>query len=158
MKRFVMFAALCSAAAMPAFANPAAKQEKKAAVKHAPGHGTNLAPDISVDELKVLVEKNMKEKTTKHAFIVDANGDSSYKESHIPGAVHYKEGTLAEVLKKHNVPKDQPVVAYCGNPMCTAWEAAAKEAKAAGYTDVKHLSAGIKGWREAPNAPLEKKS
>jgi rhodanese-related sulfurtransferase len=33
--------------------------------------------------------------------------------------------------------------------MCTAWEDAAKKVKELGYTNVKHLKVGIKGWKEA---------
>ena len=31
----------------------------------------------------------------------------------------------------------------------SAWEAAAKEAKALGYTNFKHFKGGIKGWKDA---------
>ena len=50
--------------------------------------------------------------------------------------------------------KNALVVAYCGGPTCNAYAAAAKAAKELGYTNVKHLSAGISGWKAA-NAPLE---
>jgi rhodanese-related sulfurtransferase len=45
--------------------------------------------------------------------------------------------------------KNALVVAYCGGPSCNAYTAAAKKAKALGYTNVKHLSAGISGWKAA---------
>jgi rhodanese-related sulfurtransferase len=41
------------------------------------------------------------------------------------------------------------VVAYCGSPACSAYKAAANKAKELGYTNVKHLSAGISGWKKA---------
>jgi rhodanese-related sulfurtransferase len=49
------------------------------------------------------------------------------------------------------LPKDKNalIVAYCGNPKCTAYQAAAKAAKKLGYKNIKHLSAGISGWKEA---------
>ncbi len=46
------------------------------------------------------------------------------------------------------------VVAYCGGPTCNAYAAAAKAAQALGYTNVKHLTAGISGWKAA-KAPIE---
>ena len=45
--------------------------------------------------------------------------------------------------------KDALIVAYCGGPQCMAYKAAAKKAVALGYTNVKHLSAGISGWKDA---------
>ena len=50
--------------------------------------------------------------------------------------------------------KSALVVAYCGGPTCGAYAAAAKAAQELGYTNIKHLSAGISGWKAA-NAPLE---
>jgi len=41
------------------------------------------------------------------------------------------------------------IVAYCGNPKCMAYQGAAKAAKKLGYTNIKHLSAGIAGWKSA---------
>jgi rhodanese-related sulfurtransferase len=41
------------------------------------------------------------------------------------------------------------IVAYCGNPSCPAYRAAAEAAKKLGYKNIKHLSAGIMGWRDA---------
>ena len=45
--------------------------------------------------------------------------------------------------------KNSPIVAYCGNPRCQAYQAAAKAASKLGYKNVKHMSAGIAGWKEA---------
>jgi rhodanese-related sulfurtransferase len=49
------------------------------------------------------------------------------------------------------LPKDKGalVVAYCGGPSCGAYKAAAVKAKELGYTNVKHLAAGISGWKKA---------
>ena len=98
-------------------------------------------PDISIKDLKSAIEK-------KQAFVIDANGTDSYKEGHIPTAVDFESNAdkLAKVLPKD---KDTLIVAYCGGPQCNAYQAAAKQAKALGYTNVKHLSAGISGWKGA---------
>ena len=57
------------------------------------------------------------------------------------------------------LPKDKNalIVAYCGGPKCMAYKQAAKKAEALGYKNVKHLSAGIAGWKEA-GEKTEKKS
>ncbi|MFZ2643029.1 MAG: rhodanese-like domain-containing protein, partial [Verrucomicrobiia bacterium] len=69
-------------------------------------------------------------------------------EGHIPGAINFSstKGKLAKLLPKD---KSALVVAYCGGPSCGAYAAAASAAKSLGYTNVKHLSAGISGWMKA---------
>lgn len=84
------------------------------------------------------------------AIIVDANGAGvREKFGVIPGAVklaNYREYEPSAVLPKD---KAQQVVFYCGNTKCTAAPKAAAKAKAAGYTNVSHMTVGIKGWVEA---------
>jgi rhodanese-related sulfurtransferase len=100
-------------------------------------------PDISIDELKSAVE-------AKKVTVLDVNGSASYKAGHIPGAIDFR-AQKAELAKLLPSDKNALVVAYCGGPTCGAYAAAAKEL---GYTNVKHLSAGISGWKAA-KAPLE---
>ena len=97
--------------------------------------------DISIKDLKKAIEE-------KKVTVIDVNGTESYKEGHIPTAIDFeaKKDSLKEVLPKE---KDALVVAYCGGPQCGAYKQAAKAAMALGYTNVKHLSAGISGWKQA---------
>ena len=98
-------------------------------------------PDISIAEVKAAAE-------SKKATIIDVNGTSSWKDGHIPGAVDFqsKKADFAKVLPSD---KGALVIAYCGGPSCGAYAAAAKAAKELGYTNVKHMSAGISGWMQA---------
>ncbi len=102
--------------------------------------------DISVDELKPLV-------AAKGAVLLDANGSESFAEGHIPGAIDFRANTekLATLLPAD---KSALIVAYCGGPSCGAWEKAAKAAAALGYTNIRHFSAGISGWKAA-SGPTE---
>ena len=98
-------------------------------------------PDISVKEVNKLAE-------SKSAVIIDVNGDESFKAGHVPGALDYasiKDNLAASLPKK----KDALIVAYCGNPKCGAYLRAAKEAQKLGYTNIKHMTAGISGWKAA---------
>lgn len=104
-------------------------------------------PDISVAELQSAIKE-------KKVTVLDVNGSDSFKAGHIPGAIDFR-ATKAEIAKNLPADKGALVVAYCGGPTCNAYAAAAKAAKELGYTNVKHLSAGISGWKEA-GAPLEK--
>ncbi len=97
--------------------------------------------DITIPELKKAIAE-------KSVTVIDVNGSGSYKEGHIPTAVHYEKGG-ANLEKALPSDKGALVVAYCGGPKCGAYMAAAKKAKELGYTNVKHLSAGISGWKEA---------
>lgn len=104
-------------------------------------------PDISIAELKKAI-------ADKKVTVIDVNGSESFKSGHVPTAVDFTavKGDLAAVLPKD---KDALVVAYCGSPTCSAYTAAANAAKKLGYTNVKHLSAGISGWLQAKE-PTEK--
>ena len=98
-------------------------------------------PDITIKVLK-------SEMAAKKVTLLDANGTESWEKGHIPGAINFEtsESNLASVLPKD---KNALVVAYCGNPKCKAYQGAAKAAEKLGYKNVKHLSAGIAGWKEA---------
>ena len=98
-------------------------------------------PDISIKDLKVAIAE-------KKVTVIDVNGTDSFKAGHIPGALNYDAAgaKLAELLPKD---KDALIVAYCGGPQCQAYTAAAKAAKQLGYKNIKHLSAGISGWKAA---------
>ena len=106
-------------------------------------------PDISINELKNLIE-------SKKVVLIDVNGSKSYQKGHIPGAIDFEanEEKLAKVLPQD---KNALIVAYCGGPKCMAYKQAAQKAEALGYKNVKHLSAGIAGWKEA-GEKVEKKS
>lgn len=111
--------------------------------KHAAG-GTekaSVAPDISLADLKQAM-------ADKAVVLLDCNGSKSYANGHIPGAVDF-EGAAADLAKGLPVDKAALVVAYCGGPKCMAYKAGADAATKLGYTNVKHFSGGIAGWKEA---------
>jgi rhodanese-related sulfurtransferase len=98
-------------------------------------------PDITIPELKQDIQ-------AKNVVILDVNGSDSWQSGHIPGAIDFiaNQDKLASLLPKD---KNALVVAYCGNPRCQAYLQAATAAKQLGYTNVKHLTAGIMGWKDA---------
>ena len=101
----------------------------------------NPFPEISVTDVNSLVG-------SKSAVIIDVNGTDSYNAGHVPGALNYAaiEDHLAASLPKD---KNATIVAYCANPKCGAYTRAATAAQKLGYTNVKHMTAGIAGWKEA---------
>ena len=104
-------------------------------------------PDITIPELK-------SDLAARTVTVIDANGSASWQKGHIPGAIDFEAsgGALATLLPQD---KGALIVAYCGGPQCHAYEAAASAAEKLGYTNVKHLSAGITGWIKA-GEPAEK--
>jgi len=96
-------------------------------------------PLISKDNLKAKVD-------AKAAFVIDVNSAESYKDAHVPTAIHFADhkADLAQLLPAK---KDALVVAYCGGPKCEAWKEAAKKACEMGYTNVQHFKEGISGWK-----------
>jgi len=98
-------------------------------------------PDISIADLKQAI-------ADKKVTVIDVNGSASYANGHVPGAIDFQasKDNLASQLPAD---KGTLVVAYCGGPKCSAYKAAANAADKLGYTNVKHLSAGISGWKDA---------
>jgi rhodanese-related sulfurtransferase len=103
--------------------------------------------DVSIKEVKELT-------AAKKAVLLDVNGTESYQKGHVPGALDFAaiKDQLAASLPAD---KSTVIIAYCGSPKCKAYREAAEAAAKLGYTNVKHMSAGIKGWKEA-GEPVEK--
>lgn len=97
--------------------------------------------DISVKEVKALTK-------SKKAVIIDVNGTESYQKGHVPGALDYA-AIKDNLAAKLPADKDTLVVAYCGGPKCMAYQSAANAAAKLGYKNIKHMSAGISGWKAA---------
>jgi rhodanese-related sulfurtransferase len=106
--------------------------------------GTAKYADISREELKAAIAAG---KVT----LIDVNGTDSYKEGHIPGAIDF-EASEAKLAAALPADKSSLIVAYCGSPKCTAYKQGAAAAAKLGYTDVKHFSDGISGWKKAGEA------
>ena len=104
-------------------------------------------PDISHDELKAAIAAGK-------VALIDANGTDSYKEGHIPGAIDL-EASQAKLASLLPADKSALVVAYCGNPRCNAYKEGVAAAEKLGYTNVKHYSQGIAGWKKS-GEPVEK--
>jgi len=98
-------------------------------------------PDISLADLKQAV-------ADKTVVLLDCNGTKCYACGHIPGAIDF-ETAKADIAKVLPADKSALVVAYCGGPKCMAYKAGSEAATKLGYTNVKHFSGGISGWKDA---------
>ncbi|MGJ8697202.1 MAG: rhodanese-like domain-containing protein [Verrucomicrobiaceae bacterium] len=99
-------------------------------------------PDISIKDLKKAIQE-------KNVIVLDVNGTKSYTNGHVPTAIDFAaQGKKLETILEGK-DKDTLVVAYCGGPSCGAYKKGAAQAKALGFKNIKHLSAGISGWLQA---------
>ena len=104
-------------------------------------------PDISIKELQKAIDAGK-------VAVIDVNGAKSFARGHIP-AIDFSANakSLAKVLPKD---KGTLVVSYCGGPGCRAYKRLDDAAAKLGYKNIKHLSAGISGWKKS-GAKLAKK-
>jgi rhodanese-related sulfurtransferase len=111
-----------------------------AALVSASVHAGEFA-DISLSDVKAAAD-------AKSAVIIDANSSDSYKAGHVPGALSW--GNIKDNLAA-SLPADKSttIIAYCGNPKCGAYLQAAQAAQKLGYSNIKHMPAGIAGWNDA---------
>ena len=79
------------------------------------------------------------------AAVLDVREAWEYQSGHIAGAVNVPVGSLAANLER--VPRDRPVVAYCG--MGERSTSAASILEGAGFEDVSNLAGGMITWRQA---------
>lgn len=102
--------------------------------------GERFAP-IAHGDLKAAIAEHK-------VVLLDANGSDSYRQGHIPGAIDFSAdaGKLASLLPAD---KSTLIVAYCANEACGAYAFAAEAARKLGYTNVKHYSPGIAGWKQS---------
>ena len=98
-------------------------------------------PDISIKELQKAIKVGK-------VGVIDVNGAKSFERGHIPSAIEFSssKNNLAKLLPKD---KNALIVSYCGGPGCRAYKRGADAAAKLGYKNIKHLSAGISGWKKA---------
>ena len=79
----------------------------------------------------------------KSCVFVDIRDPGSYRQAHIPGAIHLHDGNVQEFLQ--HTAKSQAMVVYCyhGNSSLGATAFLIEN----GFTDVASMSGGFEAWR-----------
>jgi rhodanese-related sulfurtransferase len=95
---------------------------------------------LSLDEVARLIASGT-------AVVFDVNGRDRYAKGHLPGA----RWAAFDDVKPSDLPagRDQPLIFYCANELCSASHDAARQAVTLGYTHVFVMPAGIYGWEKA---------
>lgn len=113
---------------------------------------TATAPKYKIidrDALKAKIDK--KERFT----LWNTLSKEYYKaEANIPGSKWVPVDKVSEQAKQIK-DKKEPIVTYCGGPMCPASKQAAEKLAALGFTNVSAFEGGLQEWSEA-ELPLVK--
>ena len=81
------------------------------------------------------------------AMLVDVREADEWKEAHIPGAIHMSRGTIELEIEEKAPALDTPIICHCGGGGRSAL--VADNLQRMGYTNVKSLAGGLKGWTQA---------
>lgn len=94
-------------------------------------------PQIQIHEAKKKLDE-------KSCLFVDIRDPGSYRQAHIPGALHLHDGNVQDFLQ--NTAKDRSVVVYCyhGNSSMGATGYFLEH----GFTDVASMMGGFEAWRQ----------
>jgi rhodanese-related sulfurtransferase len=104
-----------------------------------------------IDEAKARI----REVSAQEALAAHARGEATFLDvrdlqevnlGRIPGAVHISRGNLENKVEGM-VPRETPLVVYCGGGSRSAL--AADTLRQMGYSDVRSLSGGFRGWADA---------
>ena len=91
---------------------------------------------IDYDEFLTLKDKGL---------VVDVRSPDQYEKEHIPGAINIPLDKLEEKLGE--LPRDRPIVVYCGSSRCTASLKAARLLSEKGFTNIYRYVGGLADWK-----------
>ena len=94
-------------------------------------------PQIQIHDAKKKLDE-------KNSLFVDIRDPASYRQAHIPGAIHLHDGNVQEFLQ--NTEKAEAVIVYCyhGNSSLGATAFLIEN----GFTNVASMSGGFEAWRQ----------
>ena len=94
-------------------------------------------PQVQIHDAKKKLDQ-------KECVFVDIRDPVSYRQAHIPGAVHLHDGNVQEFLQSTD--KNESVVVYCyhGNISLCATAFLIEN----GFKDVASMSGGFEAWRQ----------
>jgi rhodanese-related sulfurtransferase len=96
--------------------------------------------EVGIDEVKARLDRG-------EAFLlVDVREESEWAQGHLPGAIHMCKGILERDVEEHIPDLHADLVLYCGGGFRSAL--AADNLQKMGYTAVKSMDGGTRGWRQ----------
>ena len=88
-----------------------------------------------------------REKIKTGAHLIDVREDNEWNEAHASGAIHLGRGIIERDVEAKIPDKDAEIVLYCGGGYRSALSA--DNLQKMGYTNVKSMDGGFRGWKEA---------
>jgi rhodanese-related sulfurtransferase len=79
--------------------------------------------------------------------LIDVREDSEWARGHLPGAIHLGRGILDRDIEALIPDTSADIVLYCGGGYRSALAADALQRM--GYTNVKSMDGGFRGWKDA---------
>ena len=79
--------------------------------------------------------------------LVDVREDGEWQAGHLPGSRHLGRGVLERDVEKTIPDAARPIIVYCGGGYRSAL--AAESLASMGYTNVRSMAGGYRGWTEA---------
>ncbi|CAN5638209.1 rhodanese-like domain-containing protein [soil metagenome] len=79
--------------------------------------------------------------------LVDVREDDEWRRGHLPGAVHIGKGVIERDIETEIPDTSAEIVLYCGGGYRSAL--AADTLQQMGYTNVKSMDGGYRGWTES---------
>ncbi|MDQ2660182.1 MAG: rhodanese-like domain-containing protein [Verrucomicrobiota bacterium] len=101
--------------------------------------------EISPNEARTQAERGA-------ALLIDVRETEDWQEGHVPGAKHLSRGVIELEIEDAVPDLAQPIICYCGGGSRSAL--VTESLQKMGYTDVKSMSGGLRGWKEA-GLPLD---
>ncbi|MBC7660114.1 MAG: sulfurtransferase [Chitinophagaceae bacterium] len=114
---------------------------------HSPGFEklvNSIRQDVKEIEAQAVV-KLLENKKQPIQFI-DVREESEWAAGHLPHALHISKGVIERDIEKMVPDKAAPIVLYCGGGYRSALTAV--NLQLMGYTNVKSMIGGYKGWTE----------
>lgn len=96
--------------------------------------------DISVPEAL----QRLRESSAK---LIDVREESEFRAGHARGAMHLSKGVIERDIEKAIPDRHQEIILYCGGGFRSIL--AARSLQEMGYTNVRSLTGGWRGWQSA---------
>lgn len=96
--------------------------------------------EISISEVKQKVE----DQSIQNCHFVDIREESEWQLGGLPHAVHASRGVLEAKIENIVADRNAEIILYCGGGSRSAL--AAESLQKMGYTNVKSMAGGFRGW------------
>jgi rhodanese-related sulfurtransferase len=102
--------------------------------------------EVTIDDVKAMLDRG------EPFHLVDVREESEWGRGHLPRAQHLGKGVIERDIETTIPDHSATIVLYCGGGFRSAL--AADNLQKMGYTDVRSMDGGWRGWTEA-GLPVE---